>query len=154
MIRIPASWRRYAPLPLRLVLGLALTISGFVKLFPLGGPGHRNVVQELTGLGLPWVEPLSWIVGGAELLAGLAMLLGACTSLAALVMIVNIGGLLVLALAQGIWYPEELGLAELRFYPYRLPSLEAAAVFLAALVSLLLSGPGPCSMDGASEGSR
>lgn len=151
MIKIPSHWRPFAPFPLRLILGLALTISGFVKLFPIGGLGHQNIVKELTGLGLPLAEPLSWIVGIAELLCGLGMLLGICSSLAAVVMILNIGGLLVLSLAQGIWYPEDLGLANLRFFPYRLPSLEASAVFLAGLVSLLLSGPGPCSVGGRKD---
>lgn len=146
MIRIPSHWRPYAPLPLRLVLGLALTIAGFYKLFPLG---HRNIVHELTGLGLPLVEPLGWIVGIAELACGLGLVLGAATSLAAVVMIANIGGLLVISLARGIWYPEELSLPDLGYFPYRLPSLEASAVFLAGLVSLLLSGPGPWSVDRA-----
>lgn len=142
MIRIPSHWRTYAPLPLRLVLGLALTIAGFFKLLP---SGHRNIVHELGGLGLPFAEPLGWIVGVAELLCGLGLMAGAFTALAAVVMIANIGGLLVISLARGIWYPEDLALAELRYFPYRLPSLEASAVFLAGLLALLVSGPGPCS---------
>ena len=152
MIRIPSHWKSLAPLPLRLALGLALAVAGSFKLF--SGAGHENIVLELENLGLPLPGILSWVVGAAELLCGLGLLLGAYTQLSALVMILNIGGLLVICLLQGIWYPESEGLPGLRYFPYRLPSLEASAVFLAGLFSVLLSGPGAWSASRNARGGR
>lgn len=140
-----SSWRHWWPLPLRLATGGALSVAGAFKLF--SSLGHRNIASELVALGVPAPEPMAWVVGGAELLCGVGLLLGMRTAASALVMLANLGGLVVLAAIGGIARPEDLVLAGLGFFPYRLPSYEAAAVLIAALLALLLGGAGPCSFD-------
>ena len=148
--REPSSRRHWWPLPLRLAAGGALSIAGAFKLF--SSLGHRNIASELAALGVPAPEPMGWVVGGAELLCGIGLLLGICTAASALVMLANLGGLVVLAAIGGVARPEDLALDGLRFFPYRLPSYEAAAVLIAALLALLLGGAGPCSLDARRAG--
>lgn len=144
MIRLPEAWRPFWPLPLRLVAGGALAVAGAFKVFTV--LGHRNVEAELVALGAPLPEFLAWVVGVAELACGLGLLLGAWTALSSLVMLANLGGLLLLCALRGIAHPEGLGLEGLGYFPYRLPSLEAAAVLMAVLAALLLGGAGPWSL--------
>lgn len=135
MIRLPARWRRAWPLPLRLVTGGALAVAGAVKLFT--ALGHRNIAAELAALGLPAPQALAWGVGAAELACGLGLLFGVGTAVCCLVMLANLGGLVLVAALGGIDRPEDLALHGLGF-PYRLPSYEAAAALIAALLALLL----------------
>lgn len=138
------SWNRFAPLPLRLVVGGALTVAGFIKVFST--LGQANIVHELSTLAVPFPGLMGWVVGIAELLCGLALVLGMRTITASVIMLINLGGLVVLGLMQHIEYPELLALNRLGF-PYRLPSYEAAAVLIAALFALIIGGPGSLSID-------
>lgn len=144
MVSIPPSWRPFASLPLRLVVGAALAVAGFVKVFST--LGQANIVYELSALAVPFPGLLGWVVGIAELLCGLALVVGMRTVAASVIMLMNLGGLVALGLARHIDYPELLALDRLGF-PYRLPSYEAAAVLIAALLALVIGGPGPLSID-------
>lgn len=144
-IQVPENWRAFWPLPLRVVVGGALFVAGFIKLF--SSVGRQNIVHELAALSVPAPEIMGWVVGGAELLCGLALLLGALTAIASIIMLANLGGLILLSAVGRIGYPETLALPGLGF-PYRLPSYEAAAVIIACLIALLLGGPGRLSLDG------
>lgn len=143
-IQIPERWRPLWPLPLRIVVGGALLVAGFTKLFST--VGRQNIVHEMSALSVPAPELMGWIVGGAELLCGLALLLGAFTAIASIIMLLNLGGLIVLSAFGRIEYPEALALSGLGF-PYRFPSYEAAAVIIACLIALLIGGPGRPSID-------
>jgi len=143
-LRPPERWHSYWPIPLRLVVGGALAVAGAFKVFT--SLGHQNIAHELLALGVPAPELMAWVVGIAELLCGLGILLGAFTRICSLIMIANLGGLLVLAALAGISRPEALALNDLGF-PYRLPSIEAATVLIAASAALWLGGGGPWSVE-------
>ena len=140
----PAGCRPCWPLPLRAVGGGALGLAGAFKVFT--SLGHRNIAAELLALGVPVPEAMAWAVGAAELLCGVGLLLGAYTAACSLIMVANLAGLLLLSGLAGIARPEDLALGGLGF-PYRLPSYEAAALLIAALLALWLGGPGPWSVD-------
>jgi putative oxidoreductase len=77
----PVDW---GLLVLRLVLGIAFVLHGSQKLFgAFGGPGLGGFAQTLAGMGLPAPELLACLAAGAELLGGLAVLLGVLTEFGA-----------------------------------------------------------------------
>jgi putative oxidoreductase len=128
-----AALSRCAPLPLRIALGVGLMIHGGIKLFADGG--HDNIVHLVTQLGVPFAEPMGWVVGVVEFAGGAALLLGVLFGVAAVANALNVGALLVLgALAGGI--PEPLPGGD------PLPQFREAFLILAGTVSLWLSGPG------------
>lgn len=144
MIQQPATWVFLWPLPLRAIAGGALTVAGFTKFFT--DQGRRNIVHELLELGVPVPEFMGWVVGGAELASGLGLIIGYMTAVASIVMLINLGGMVYFSVVGGIAFPESLALPGLGF-PFRLPSYEATALFMAALFALLLGGPGRFSVD-------
>src|SRR3954452_1932410 len=128
-----ADLRSYAPLPLRAAIGLGLILHGGIKLFVAGG--HANIAYLTSQLGVPFADVMGWVVGVVEFGGGLGMLLGVWFKLATIANILNLGGLLVLGCIRG-GIPSPLPGGD------PLPSFEEAFLILAAIVSLLLSGPG------------
>ena len=61
--------RVWAPLPLRLALGVGLIQHGGIKLFAPGG--HANIAHLITQLGVPAADVMGWIVGLVEFVGGL-----------------------------------------------------------------------------------
>ena len=138
--------RWYAPLFLRLAVGGTFLVS-VADRFGLWGPsGTKNVAwgdfvhfTQYTGQLNPWapaalIPPLAWGATGAELVLGVALILGLFTRWAAL-----LSGLLLLLFAGGM----SVGTG--------LKSALNASVFSAAAAAfaLVALGPGPWSADGA-----
>src|SRR5262245_7071957 len=93
--------RDWAPIPLRVVLGIGLIMHGGIKLFGKGG--HENIVHLITQLGVPFPGLMGWVVGLVEFGGGLGILLGVFIRISSGLNALNVGGLLVLAtLAGGI----------------------------------------------------
>ena len=131
-------WRDWAPLPLRVALGVGLIIHGGIKLFVSGG--HDNIAHMIGQLGVPFADLVAWIVGGVECFGGLGILLGALFRVSTGVNVLNVGGLLVLgALAGGI--PDPLPGGD------PLPAFREAFLILAGALGLFLSGPGRLAVD-------
>jgi putative oxidoreductase len=127
------KWQLYAPIPLRLGLGIGLMVHGGIKLFKAGG--HENIAYLVGQLGVPFADFMGWVVGAVEFGGGAGLLLGVLFKVATIANILNVGGLLVLgALAGGIPAPLPGG--------DPLPQFREAFLILAAALSLLLSGPG------------
>jgi len=125
--------RIYAPLPLRLAIGLGLTQHGGIKLFAAGG--HANIAYLIGQLGVPFAGVMGWVVGLVEFGGGLGILLGVWFKPATIANVLNVGGLLVLGfIAGGIPAPLAHG--------DPLPGFREAFLILAAVASLFLSGPG------------
>lgn len=66
----------------RLVLGLFFAISGFHKLF--NGTRHASLVATLKSLHIPAVRFNQWWVPGVEFTAGLGIMVGCLSTIAAL----------------------------------------------------------------------
>jgi len=129
--------REWAPLPLRVALGVGLMIHGGIKLFAAGG--HENIAHMVGELGVPFADSVAWVVGAVEFFGGLGILLGILFPIAVAVNILNVAGLLVLAtLAGGIPPPLPGG--------DPLPAYREASLILAGTLALFLTGPGRWSL--------
>ena len=118
------EYRAYAPLILRVVLGIIFAAHGYQKL-----TGMDGVFGMVTGLGLPAFS--AYILTYTELLGGLALIAGLATRYAAaLIAIVMIVAIWKVKLATGLLGGYELELG-----------------FLATAVALMLTGAGPWSLD-------
>lgn len=130
--------RAWAPLPLRLALGVGLSQHGGIKLFAPGG--HANIAHLIAQLGVPAADVMGWIVGLVEFGGGLGMLVGALMPFTAGINALNVAGLLVLgALHGGIPAPLPGG--------DPLPDFREAFLILAGTLTLALGGAGIWSVD-------
>ncbi len=130
--------RPWAPLPLRLGIGIALMFHGGIKLFVPGG--HENISHLVSQLGFPLPDLMGWVVGMNEFFGGLGMVLGMYLPLSAGLNALNMVNLLVLgALAGGI--PEPLPGGD------PLPPFREGFIILAGTLTLVMGGGGRLSVD-------
>jgi len=121
-------------LPLRLVVGLVFVMHGGQKLFVMKLAG---VTAFFTSLGIPLAGLAAPVVTAVEVLGGLALILGAYTSWAALLLAVNMTvAILVVKLSGGFFAPG---------------GVEFELTLLAAALSLAALGAGGYSWDAARE---
>ena len=73
---------RWAPIPLRLIVGYGFMEHGFAKL----SKGPENFAAILHAIGVPVPHLMAWLTILTELFGGLAVLLGAFVSLVSLPM--------------------------------------------------------------------
>lgn len=133
-----AALQAWAPLPLRVALGVGLMRHGGIKLFATGG--HANIVHLLTALGVPAPEAMGWVVGLVEFGGGLGILVGAFIPLTAGINALNVAGLLVLGAIRG-GIPDPLPGGD------PLPDFREAFLILAATLTLVLGAAGRWSVD-------
>ena len=127
---------------LRLALGAVFVGHGAQKLFGLwGGGGLGGTAAFFNELGLTPAYPLAVLVGLVELLGGLFLIAGAFTFAAA--------ATLAFSMTVATWrvhVPHGFFLNWLN-EPGKGHGYEYTLVLLAALVSLMLTGPGALSID-------
>jgi putative oxidoreductase len=129
-----SSLASYAPAILRLALAIVFIAHGAQKLFGLGGGGLTTTAGFLSQLGL---EPAYWlavVAGVVEFGGGLLLLLGAFTLPATV--------LLAIEMLVAIWM---VHVPNGFFLP---TGYEFNVTMIAALVSLMLTGPGALSVEG------
>jgi len=122
---------------LRVVFGIIFLNHGLGKLIgpPFAGAGMAQFKELLTSLGFPAPVLVAWFGAGLETLGGLALILGAGVSIAAL--------LLAIEMVIGAWKVHlghgfdvfHFGDATARGYEYNL-------ALIGGLVALVLGGPG------------
>ena len=78
---------KWAPMPLRLILGVGFLYHGAPKLF--SAPDHQMFLGMLQGMGVPAAGLMAWVVGIVEVLGGLALIVGAFVSVASALLIAN-----------------------------------------------------------------
>jgi putative oxidoreductase len=117
----------FVPLLLRLVLGAVFIFHGWHK---VGADGGANWAQGPD----PLAAPLQLAVAWGELIAGIAMVVGFLTRLAALGLIVIMAG----AIAHVHW-PHGFDLSQGGF--------EYNVTLIVISLCLVLGGPGPLSID-------
>jgi putative oxidoreductase len=140
--RLPIA--RWAPIPLRLIVGFGFMQHGFAKL----SKGPDAFASILQALAVPAPHLMAWATILTELLGGLAILLGAFVSLVSLPM----AALLLVAIFT-VHLPYGFSSIKLiavtpagaQFGP---PGYECDLLYLACLVALVLAGSGPLAIDG------
>ena len=114
----------FAPLPIRILVGIAFMAHGYPKLIDVAG-----TQGFFSKIGLP--AELAFPIGLLEFVGGLVLILGILTRISSILLIGDmIGATLIVKLPKGFVGGYELDL-----------------LLLAGVVSLLLSGPGRISIE-------
>jgi putative oxidoreductase len=139
-----ASVTRWAPIPLRLIVGYGFMQHGFAKLFR--GPDAFAVV--LHAIGVPAPHLMAWLTTLIEIFGGVAVLLGALVPLASLPMAaVLLVAIFTVHLPYGF---SSIKLISVTSGHAQLgpPGYETNLLYLACLAALVLGGSGPMAIDG------
>jgi putative oxidoreductase len=134
---------KYASLILRLVVGFGFMAHGWAKL-SRGTAGFEKLLQQ-TGVPLPHLT--SYIVPYVELLGGFAILIGALTAIVAIPLIATmLVAMITIQFKFGYSSVKTIGLTASGplFGP---PGYEINLLYIAALIALILYGPGMYSVD-------
>lgn len=134
---------RWAGVPMRLLVGYGFIEHGFAKL-SRGPDAFAGILQQL---GVPLPHIATWLTIGTELVGGLALLLGAFVVWASIPMaLVLLGAIATVHLPYGFSSVKLLSVSPsgARFGPV---GYELDLLYLAALITLALQGPGPLSID-------
>lgn len=138
-----ATARRWAPLPLRLIVGYGFLVHGYAKLMR----GPESFAGVLHVLGVPSPHLLAWATTLVELLGGAAIVAGAFVALASLPMaIVLLTALVTVHLPYGFFSVKlvEVTASGTKFGPV---GYEVILLYLAGLAALAIGGAGPLSVD-------
>lgn len=134
---------RWAPLPLRLIVGYGFMEHGYAKL----SNGPDTFAAILQAIGVPAPHLMAWLSILTELIGGLAVLLGAFLPLVSL----PLAALLMVAvftvhLPYGFSSIKLVGVTAGRaqFGP---PGFECDLLYLACLTALVFAGSGPLGID-------
>jgi putative oxidoreductase len=141
LTRFPAA--RWAPFPLRLIVGYGFMEHGFAKL----GRGADSFATILQAIGVPAPHLMAWATILIELVGGLAILLGAFVTPASLPMAaVLLVAMFTVHLPYGFSSIKLLAVTAdgAQFGP---PGYETDLLYLACLAALVMAGPGPLAVD-------
>jgi putative oxidoreductase len=144
------SLARWAPIPLRLIVGYGFMQHGFAKL----AKGPEAFAAILQAMGVPAPHVMAWVTNLTEIFGGLAVLLGAFVTVASLpIAVVLLVAIFTVHLPYGFSSIKlkAVTAAGAQFGP---PGYECDLLYLACLAALVLGGSGPLSIDGISERRR
>ena len=134
---------RWAPIPLRLMVGYGFMQHGFAKLSK--GPEAFAIV--LRAIGVPAPHLMAWLTILVEVFGGLAVLLGAFIPLASLPMAaVLLVAMFTVHLPYGFSSIKLISVTAGRaqFGP---PGYECDLLYLACIAALVIAGSGPMAID-------
>ena len=137
------SVARWAPIPLRLIVGYGFAAHGFAKLLR----GSDNFSGLLHAMGLPFAHFFAWLTIATEIVGGF------CIALGALVPLVSIPMALVLLVAIfTVHLPYGFSSIKLQAITpngahFGEPGFETDLLYLACLAALVLGGSGPFAID-------
>jgi len=135
---------RWAPVPLRLIVGYGFMEHGFAKL----ARGPEAFATILHAIGVPAPHLMAWSTILIEVLGGLAVILGAFVTLVSVPMaVVLLVAIFTVHLPYGFSSIklQAVTAAGAQFGP---PGYETDLLYLACLAALVLGGSGPLAIDG------
>jgi len=139
-----AGLARWAPLPLRLIVGYGFMAHGYAKIVK-----HPEAFAGiLHALGVPVPHFMAWATIAIELVGGLAVIAGAFVPLVSVPMIaVLMVATLTVHLQYGFSSIKLIAVtsAGAQFGP---PGYETDLLYLACLAALIFGGSGPFAVDG------
>ena len=141
-----SRWRNFrtlAPIPLRLIVGFGFMEHGYAKLVK----GPEAFAAILHALNVPASHMMAWLTILTELIGGFAVLLGALIPLVS----VPMAAVLLVAIFSVHWGYGFSSIKLVAVTPegakFGPPGYECGLLYLACLVTLVLGGPGPLSVD-------
>jgi putative oxidoreductase len=135
--------RRWAPVPIRFITGYGFLAHGLAKIEK--GPEH--FVAIVQALGVPFPGPMAWLTIITEIACGLLMLGGALVPLITIPMLaVLVVALFTVHIQFGFTSIKLMAVTSMgpQFGP---PGMETDLLYIACLITLVLSGPGPWALD-------
>jgi putative oxidoreductase len=136
-------WRRWVPIPIRLILGVGFMVHGWAKWSR--GPAAFAELLKQAHVPLPLAN--AWLVTLLEIFGGLALLMGAFVTITSIPLILSmLGAMFTVNIKFGFSAVNTIGLtpAGPQFGP---PGYEINLLYIAGLVVLILGGAGPLSID-------
>ena len=136
-------WAQWAPVPLRLVMGIGFLVHGWAKWSR--GPGEFGKLLQQIGLPLP--ELTAWAVTILELAGGFALIIGAFVVIASVPLMISMfTAMITVNLRYGFSAIKTIGLTAAGpvFGP---PGYEINLLYIAGLFVLIVAGAGPLSVD-------
>jgi putative oxidoreductase len=130
-------WYELAPIPVRAIVGGGLAYHGYPKIFT--ADGHASFLYIMKGMGVPFPEFLSWVIGGLEFFGGLLLFSGTFVSLVALLIVIEMAANLITALLNG-GFPPPLNPNQ------PLPGYEQTLLYLFGALALFIAGSGGFSV--------
>jgi putative oxidoreductase len=138
-------WSKWAPLPLRLILGFGFVYHGFPKVSSTSG--HERFAGMLQNMGIPEPNIMAWVVGIIEVVGGLALILGALVALASALLIINmLVAMITVHLPHGFSFMNMTGMTDGN-PTFGMPGYEVNLLYIAGLLALMLGGAGACALD-------
>jgi putative oxidoreductase len=135
---------RWAPLPLRLIVGYGFAAHGFAKL--LRGPD--NFIGILQAMGLPMPDLLGWLTIVTEIVGGICIAVGALVPLVSIPMaIVLLVAIVTVHLPNGFSSIKLQSIAPDGSAHFGQPGYETDLLYLAGLAALVLGGSGRFAVD-------
>lgn len=138
------SLKRWAPIPIRLIVGYGFIEHGYTKL----AHGSAHFAQILHAMSVPAPELMAWLTILTELIGGAAVLLGAFIPLVSIPM----AAVLLVAMFT-VHLPYGFASIKLQAFvnmhaQFGPPGYEVSLLYLACLATLVMGGAGPLSVDG------
>jgi len=134
---------RWAPLLLRLIVGYGFAVHGIAKL----SRGAGSFAGILQALGVPAPHLMAWVTILSELLGGIAIGTGAFVTIFSVPLaVILLVAIFAVHLPYGFSSIKLIAVTQTgaQFGP---PGYECNLLYLAALVALVLGGPGPLAVD-------
>jgi putative oxidoreductase len=145
-----ASLARWAPIPLRLIVGYGFMEHGYAKL----ARGPEAFAAILAAIGVPEPHFMAWSTIAIELIGGLAVILGAFVTLVSVPMAaVLLVAIFTVHLPNGFSSIKLLAVTATGAQ-FGQPGYECDLLYLACLAALVLGGPGPLSLAAAATSQR
>jgi putative oxidoreductase len=137
------SVARWAPLPLRLIVGYGFMEHGFAKL----SRGPEAFAAILHTIGVPAPHFMAWLTILTELIGGVAVLFGAFVPIVSLPLAaVLFAAMLTVHLRYGFSSIKLLSVTSGRAQ-FGSPGYELDLLYLACLAALVCGGSGPMAID-------
>lgn len=137
------NYHQWAPLFLRLIIGYGFIVHGWAKL-SRGPAGFEKLLMQTE---VPFPHLMSWIAPLVEVFGGLAIILGLFVSITAVPLIVTmLVAMFSVQINYGFSSVKTIGLTPQGplFGP---PGYEINLLYIAGLVSLMITGAGRLSID-------
>src|SRR5215468_8248975 len=136
-------WRRWVPIPIRMILGVGFMVHGWAK----WSRGPAVFAELLRQVHVPLPLANAWLVTLLEIFGGLALLTGAFVAIVSVPLIFSmLGAMFTVNIKFGFSAVKTLGLTPdgPKLGP---PGYEINLLYIACLVVLILVGAGPWSID-------
>ena len=136
-------WRRWVPIPLRMILGVGFIVHGWAK----WSRGPAAFAELLNQAHVPLPLANAWLVTLLEIFGGLALLMGAFVAIISIPLILSmLGAMFTINIKYGFSAVNTIGITPdgPQLGP---PGYEINLLYIACLVVLILNGAGPLSID-------